>query len=308
MSDRPDRPYGVGVDPERFRLRRFLQSCVRYRWMVIGLFLASVSVALAVAIFSEKVYQGRVLMAPVNQDAQQSRLAALAGQLGGFVAQLGLAGGITDNTQEALATLRSRLFLESFIDDYDLLPVLFHDRWDPQNKRWTVDDPSEIPSTADAYEMFGDDIMTVSENTQTGLVELTIEWRDRERVEEWANALVERVNRIMRERAIAEAERGIKYLNEQLEQTDVIELRLAIFRLIESNIQTVMLAKVRDDYAFRVIDPAVTPEVGRFVRPKRLLLLAVGVVFGAFLCIFAVLLRVSWSADDDYRTDGQPPP
>ena len=306
MRDRLDRPYDVSADPERFRLRRFLQSCIRYRWMVIGLFLASVSVALAIAIFSEEIYQGRVLMAPVKQDAQQSRLAALAGQLGGLAAQLGLAGGVTDNTQEAIATLRSRLFLGSFIDDYDLVPVLFHDLWDSQNERWMVDDPTEIPSTADAYEIF-DDIMTVSENAQTGLVELTIEWRDRERVEKWANALVERVNRMMRDRAISEAERGIKYLNEQLAQTDVIELRLAIYQLIESNIQTVMLAKVRDDYAFRVIDPAVTPEEGRSVRPKRLLLLAVGVVFGAFLCIFAVMLRVSLSADDAYRTDGPQP-
>jgi uncharacterized protein involved in exopolysaccharide biosynthesis len=307
MSDRLDRSYDVSADPERFRLRRFLQNCIRYRWMVVTLFLGSVSVALAIAVFSEKIYEGRVLMAPVKQDTQQSRLAAMAGQLGGLVAQLGLMGGIADNTQEAIATLRSRLFLESFIKDYDLLPILFHDLWDPKNKRWVVDDPTEIPSTADAYEMFDDDILTVSEDTQTGLVTLTIEWRERERVKEWANVLVERVNRIMRDRAISEAERGIKYLNEQLEQTDVIELRLAIFRLIETNIQTVMLAKVRDDFAFRVIDPAVTPEGGRFVRPKRLLLLAIGVVFGAFLCIFAVMLRVSWSAEDAERTDGPRP-
>ena len=297
MNDRLDRPGDLGADAERFRLRRFLQNCIRYRWMVIGLFLASVSVALAIAIFAEKIYEGRVLMAPVKQDMQQSRLAALAGQFSGLVAQLGLGGGITDNTQEAIATLRSRQFIESFIEDYDLLPILFHDLWDPQPRRWIVDDPAEIPSTADGYELF-DEIMTVSENAQTGLVELTIEWRDRELVEKWANALVARVNRIMRERDIAEAERGIKYLNEQLEQTDVVEVRLAIFGLIESSIQTVMVAKGRDDYAFRVIDPAVTPEVERFVSPKRLLLVAIGIVFGALLCIFAVMLRVSLSGDD----------
>jgi uncharacterized protein involved in exopolysaccharide biosynthesis len=300
MSNPLDRPYEVGADPERFRLRQFIQSCIRYRWMVIGLFMTSVVAALAIAIFSEKSYEGRVLLAPVKQDSQQSRLAALAGSLGGIAAQLGLGGGPADNTQEAIATLRSRQFLESFIDDFDLVPVLFHDLWDAQERRWVVDDPTEIPSTADAYEMF-DDILTVSENAQTGLVELTIEWRDRERVEKWANALVERVNRQMRERAISEAERGLKYLNEQLDQTDIIELRSAIFGLIETNIQTIMLAKARDDYAFRVIDPAVTPEVGRFVKPKRLLVLAVGVVFGALICVFAVMLRVSWSADDGNR-------
>jgi uncharacterized protein involved in exopolysaccharide biosynthesis len=305
MSDRLDRL--PDADPERFRLRSFVQSCIRYRWMVIGLFLASVLVAVAIAIFSDKIYEGRVLMSPVKQDSGQSKLAAMAGQLGGLVASLGLGAGITDNTQEAMATLKSQAFLESFIKDYNLVPVLFYDKWDSKNKRWLVDDPADIPSVADAYQMLDDDIIEVSQNAQTGLVELTVDWRDRERVQKWANALVERVNRIMRERDISEAERGLKYLNDQLAQTTVVELRLAISGLIESNIQTIMFAKVRDDYAFRVIDPAVTPEVDRFIKPKRLLLLGIGIVFGGFLCIFAVLLRVSWAADAAHRTDGPRP-
>jgi len=303
MSDRLDRL--PDADPERFRLRNFVQNCLRYRWMVIGLFSASVFVALAFALFSEKIYEGRVLLVPVKQDTSSSRLAAMAGQLGGLVAQLGLGGGVADNTQEALATLKSRQFLGSFIKDYDLLPVLFYDLWDPQKKRWTVDQ-DEVPTLADAYKKLDEDIVAVSQDSQTGLVELTIDWRDRERVKEWANALVARVNRIMRERDISEAERGIKYLNEQLAQTDVVELRLAISGLIESNIQTIMFAKVRDDYAFRVIDPAVTPDEDRFIKPKRLLVLAIGIVFGGFLCIFAVLLRVSWSADVHRTEDPQP--
>jgi hypothetical protein len=101
-----------------------------------------------------------------------------------------------------LATLKSRQFLGSFIKDYDLLPVLFYDLWDPQKKRWTVDE-DEVPTLADAYKKLDEDIVAVSQDTQTGLVELTVDWRDRERVKEWANALVARVNRIMRERDIS---------------------------------------------------------------------------------------------------------
>lgn len=42
-----------------------------------------------------------------------------------------------------------------------------------------------------------------------------------------------------------------------------------------------MLANVRDEYAFKVIDPAVMPEYRDIVRPRRALMLALGLVMGS---------------------------
>ena len=86
-----------------------------------------------------------------------------------------------------------------------------------------------------------------------------------------------------------EAEQSTKYLQQQLGRTGSIEIQQSIYRLIESNTKTIALANAREDYAFRIIDPAVTPE--RRVRPKRLLILAVGTVLGVFTAVGWVLLR-----------------
>jgi uncharacterized protein involved in exopolysaccharide biosynthesis len=260
--------------------------------MVAAIFFTCVLAALLVAFLTTPVYRGHVLMIPAKQTAQSS-LADLAGPLGGLTAQLGLGKPPADDLQEALATLTSRAFIYAFIEDHQLLPVLFADRWDSAKSQWSVENPDDVPTMADGYDRF-DDIMKVSQNPETGLIDLDVEWRDPQLAADWANALVERVNRELRERAIAQAQRGMQFLNDQLKQTGIVEVRSAIFSLIESNIQTIMLANVRPEYAFNIIDPAVPPE--DYVRPKRLLLLAIGIVFGAFAAGIAVMLRSSATA------------
>ena len=75
-----------------------------------------------------------------------------------------------------------------------------------------------------------------------------------------ANGLVGLANELLRTRALEEAQRNIAYLNAQADRTNEVELRRAIFNLIESETKTLMLANGRTEYAFRVVDPAVPPE------------------------------------------------
>ena len=52
----------------------------------------------------------------------------------------------------------------------------------------------------------------------------------------------------------------VEYLNQELEKTNVAELRQAIYRLIEAQIKQKTLARLRDEYVFRVLDPAAPPD------------------------------------------------
>ena len=56
--------------------------------------------------------------------------------------------------------------------------------------------------------------------------------------------LVERVNRDLRQRAIAEADASIAYLNSELAKTSVVELRESLYRLLENQTKTIMFARV----------------------------------------------------------------
>ena len=52
-----------------------------------------------------------------------------------------------------------------------------------------------------------------------------------------------------------------------------------------------MLADVRLDYAFKVIDPAVLPNEKDVVKPKTLIILIIGLVLGSLAALLVTILR-----------------
>ena len=81
--------------------------------------------------------------------------------------------------------------------------------------------------------------------------------------------MVERVNRDLRARAIGDAEASMAYLNAELAKTDVVELRESVYRLIENQIKTIMLASVRPRLCLQDHRPGVPPDLDEKIRPKR---------------------------------------
>src|SRR5262249_21351563 len=135
---------------------------------------------------------------------------------------------------EAIAVLKSRQFTETFITERNLLPQLYPDLWDSKAQRWI--DPEKVPTMGGAYQRFDQKIRSVSTDNDTGLVTLEILWRDPKQAADWANDLVRRLNQRTRDRAVKQSQDSLDYLNEQLNKTDIMEIRTAVFGLIEHHI------------------------------------------------------------------------
>ena len=211
----------------------------------------------------------------------------LGGQLGGLAALAGVNVG-EGNAVEALAVLQSREFARAFIEQYDLLPLFFADDWDADEKRWQVDDPADAPDIRDGVKFFHEDVLRVSEDRSSGLVTLAIEWIDPDIAAEWASTLVRRLNDRLRDRALQEAQTNVNYLQSQMVSTNLVTLQESIGRLLENELQQLMLAKGNEEFAFKILDPAVSPK--QRVRPKRALIVILGTILGGLLGAFTVLI------------------
>ena len=266
-------------------LLRDVWYAVTGSWLLIVSVTAIVTLLATTAAFiMTPIYRATVVMTPASTEDNGFRLPA---SLGGLAAFAGMGRG-ESNKEEAIATLKSRVFTERFILSHDLLPVLFADRWVEDEQRWEIDD-APPPDAAAGYRHFKG-IRSVAEDRATGIVTLSIEWHDREQAVAMANALVAMLNEELREDAIAEAERSIEFLKKEAEATALVELQQGIHRLIETQINRAMLARVREQYAFRVIDPAALMSEKELARPRRTLMIAAGFLFGLIGgCIIAIL-------------------
>ena len=134
--------------------------------------------------------------------------------------------------------------------------------------------------------MLRDDVIKIEEVRGQELHEVSVEWEDPKLPAIWLDALIKRLNQEMRTREMSEANDVLQYLKTQVEQTATVEIRAALFRLSETQLRRAALASVRQDYAFRVLDPAFPSEPDQFVRPRRVIVIALSIILG--LCCRAV--------------------
>ena len=121
------------------------------------------------------------------------------------------------------------------------------------------------------------------------MVTLTVDWTNPVLAADWANKMVADINRETRTSAIDAAQKNIAYLQEQVDVTADIDRRRLLFNLIESETRRIMFAKSRDEFVFRIIDPAVVPQ--EKVRPRRVMIVIVGFLSGFILALFIVIGR-----------------
>jgi uncharacterized protein involved in exopolysaccharide biosynthesis len=267
------------------------------RWhMLLSAAVIGGGVAAAILWSLPNLYLGESLVVPVKQSGSASSM--LRNQFGGLAALAGIDLGGGDRSQEAIARLTSKGLVRDFIEENQLLPVLFADKWDPASKKWKAN--VRAPTMEEAVIFFVKKVRTITEDGKTHVITVSVRWRSAEQAALWANGLVELANERMRSEAIRESEQSIEYLRSELRNTNMIELQQAIYRLIENQINNAMLANVQRAYAFRVIDPAVPAR--KKVAPQRLLMTALAAVFAAF--VVAGFLFVRYAAAETRAARG----
>jgi uncharacterized protein involved in exopolysaccharide biosynthesis len=269
--------------------------------MVVIVF-AAATTALLVSYILTPIYQAQATLIPAEAAGRFGGLQNL-GELGGLASLAGLNVGTSNSqTTESIAVLKSREFAMTFIREENLLPILFARKWDNNRGAWKVSG-ADIPTENDAYKYFDREIRIVSEDKKTGLITLTIEWRDRRAAAFWAAELITRLNKQMRERAIAESDTSIALLKEQLASANIVPLQQSIATLVEAQVKRRTFALVRPDYAFRVIDPPIVPDAKAKIFPKRTLFLVLGFLAGLMLAISTALLIVLLSGERTIAVD-----
>lgn len=251
----------------------------RSRWTIIGVTAVFALLSIPYALMQQEWYRAAVLLSP----AEERTASDFSRQFGGLVSLAGVSVGGQGST-EPLAILASRDFLSKFIESQNLLPVLYSGLWDEEAGSWVIDG-TEAPDIRDAVETFQKSVLKISEDPANGLVSLTIRWTDPELAAVWANLLVVELNEHLRQRALAEAQSNVAYLQGELAGTTVVTLQQSIGRLMETEMQKLMLARGNDEFAFRVIDSAQAPKT-RF-KPRRTLIVVLATFLGG---VFSVLL------------------
>ena len=295
------------LDSDEIDLLALLRSLLRHKLSIFMLTLLFGVGALVVALTTPNTYQAEVLISS-SQNKSGGGLSALASQYGSMAALAGIDLGSGDTGMEsAMALLQSRKFIISMIEEENLKPALFPKSWDSEAKAWLIPAPSTvsriknifateaksvdpIPSDLAAFKAF-DDLFSVSKDKLSGLVTIKMQSEDPQWATYIANKIIIRLNEYLRNEAILQSDSNIRYLEQEIADTPLVEFKTALYELVESESRNKMFANVNKEYAFKVIDPALVPE--QAVKPKRALILVLGVMLGFMLGCAQALIRAA---------------
>jgi uncharacterized protein involved in exopolysaccharide biosynthesis len=247
-------------------------------------------------------FVAQTLVAPVSSGpsgGQFGNLSSMLGELGGLASLAGIAGSANQQAIESTAVLESEALTERYIAQNNLLPVLYHKQWDAGRRAWKVTDPDKVPTLWKANRYFQHKVRGIVTDPKTNLVTLTVKWTDPHVAADWANGLVRMTNDYLRKQAIDEAERNIAYLNQQAAITDVVAVKQAIYTLLQSQINKEMVARGTEEYAFKVLDPAIAPE--RKSSPQPMLWIVVALAASQILAVLAAYIHLAWKRAQPLR-------
>ncbi|ATZ74525.1 LPS O-antigen length regulator [Idiomarina sp. X4] len=277
------------------------------KWWIIAITFVFALGSVIYSLSLPNIYKSEATLAP-TEEASGGGLSQMAGQLGGLASLAGVNLGSqgADKTTIALEILKSRAFIKSFVEKYDILPELMaveewnrgtgivfdNELYNPDTKEWVreVEPPKQpTPSSWEYVKVFRDQVLHVTKDETTGLVTIAVNHQSPEVAEQWVGWLIEEINNHMRERDIQEAQRSLEYLDKELQSTSLSDMQQVFYELIEKQTQTIMLANVRPEYIFQTLDPAVVPE--QKAKPSRALICIIGTFLGGFLSVGFVLVR-----------------
>ena len=265
---------------------------------------AFVSVIYALSVSNQ--YKATVLLAPAQSDS--SDLSGALGQLGGLASLAGVSigGGESSEAQMAQEIMKSWSFIDVFIAENNISVEVYaaegwsrgsnelqidDDIYDAETKTWLVenDNTGEVgpPSSWVLFQAFSERLV-VSENKKSGLVSVSIEYYSPQIAKQWLDMYVVAINAHMQQRQMEKVTNNINYLQAQIENTSIAEMREVFYTIIAEQTKNKMLAEASPEYAFVAVSPSMVPEEKS--QPERAFICIIGTLLGGILSVLLVLV------------------
>jgi hypothetical protein len=272
---------------ESIDLVPYLRALLRARWLLVLAMLAGTGLGSFQAMTTPHQYQAAAKVSVVDigdpggvspDDRRASEVLTLVEH--GFVM-----GTTRDNYSDVmLARLRSRAFTMYFLDQHNLYRYFYPEQWSADTGEW-VD--GFVPDRGESFTRFSEEVRTISVDEETDIVSVAMRWTNPTLPAQWANLYVESFNAYMRARTQEEVLRKQEFLETRLRESDIVEIRQSIYRLIEAQTAVMMLANAREEYVLELIDPAARPYYSITMSGKKRVV--IGALVALALALFTVL-------------------
>lgn len=257
------------VEDDEVNLLDYYNLLKRHKRLIIIVATISTVVAIIAALCETNIYEARAVIAPVEHNAPSS--------MSSLVAKFGMAPS-QSNVTEIVNLLYSNIVREKVIKEYNLLSVFFE-------KDALKDKSPEEKIWAGLRYLNG----SLKIKQRDGVIELSMQSKDPKLAADVINYTLSELTNHMSSEAKRVAETNRKYLESRINDTSDPFIKTNIYSLIAQQIEQAMMAEVKENFAFKVIDPPRVPDMR--IKPNRRQMVMLSFVASLFLGVFLAFLK-----------------
>ena len=190
-------------------------------------------------------------------------------------AGLNLKSGATNLDNIVIETIKSKTFLKHLLSFDGISKNLINN---------TLDDDS---SYIEIHEKIYIKNLSATINKNTGLIFISFKHGSPEFSRDFLKLIIDEVNNVFRENKLIELEKSRNYFESEYEVARNASIKTSLSYLLEKNLNSEMLANVREEYVLESIEDPFIPEEKH--SPNRVIFLVVGVLLGL---IFGALIPI----------------
>ncbi len=248
------------------------------------------------------IYSSSATLSLIN-DPKGSSSQFARSQLGSIASlaniNLNSGSGSIDRFSMASATIFSRDFASKFFtDDVVVANIMAVKKYDQGTKSLIYDESkfnsvdikwvSSKPTLAEFHKELIK-ILDFEQDKRLDVIYLSFDHISPEFSYDMVNLILKTLDNSIRSRDLKKSDEALNYLNEQYRNTQNTALKNSLNYLIESRLETQMLANIGDFYYFDVIDKAYVPFYKK--APSRALICILGFMLGFISSILFVSFR-----------------
>ena len=230
-----------------------------------------------------------------SDEANSSRLNGYASMIG-----LGIGGKEANKSDLVLATVRSKDFFKLISqDDMILAKIVATKDFDMDSNKIIFDESifnsldnlwvkDKKPSYLKAFKKYNK-IINIGISKDTGFITITSEHISPIFAKELIDLIVEEINTLFRKKDLDQSTRALRYLEEKIQNTYILEIKDVMNELVSVNLEKQMMSDINEDYVLSYIENAYIPE--NKSRPSKPLICILGTIAGFILSILIVIIR-----------------
>jgi uncharacterized protein involved in exopolysaccharide biosynthesis len=287
-------------------LREIFYVLLKGKWIIISLTAFASIVGVIYTLSLPNMYESKAVLVPVNSSSSISSALRTYSGLAGLAGINLPSGGDEGNSAKAMQKIRSLSFFENNILTNIHLPDLMafkswnsetntvslnENIYDTSSNTWIGDyaDPTQkLLSAQKSFAVFDSKLNLLKDN-KTGFITLSIKHQSPFLAKQWAELVVNEVNSFYRQKDKLESEKAVSYLNQQISETILSEIKQALVQLLQEETKKLTLIEANQFYVFDYIDPPAVMEIKS--GPSRRNICIIIALLSGILSILLVLLK-----------------